>query len=1028
MDKFLIKGKEAIAQQQENLISINNIEKKSSSSLYLKNSQNLSNFNSTKTKKSHLKSQILPSKDVVSTSHAIGHPLHTLDSFHPNSNYSKPSKIVKPPLLIDSSRGRAISRPTISTTAVLSKSNRIITSTHPIHEHTDSNTNTVYTPVTDLNTKLPPSHSQSLSSSSSTLLASSSSQSPPRKRTNVNILSVAAVSDLFVSALPAFQSTLLPPPPPLLDTPMSLTCKEEEGEGGEDYTSSSSLLTSYKEYEEDNVTATDKYNVTENNEDEDEDEDEILNSTPSSSSLSMTLPITDATTTDTTSSISNPTSTSTSSHNNDKNNNNNYSSRPIKPIITNNLKSLLKYIDISSTSRSLGSGSLSMSASYTDSESASASSNTNTQHRINVLATTTQNLTQQTVESFFIQSNPSSSTSSSTSLSTSIKSTYSTYSTYRSIPHLSDNFTNMRLWSHIGGRPRASTARFCAHRFRPSMLKLQRVTYASGREVYGRVGVSCVKFDREGVLVAVGGSNGILRVFDFDMCQMLMNGSSNSNSHNRRLDPGTRSVPPLPPVMWIDTRKDISGLDWNPAAPDEIAVSFTYSPVIHIYDLGRSAEPCRVLCVRHCNSGGHLHVCYFGSAGEFVLAGGGTGSIRMWDGKRPQNVLWEVHGDPVLNTAMAECAIVGIRPGNLANDTIIAMTRSGVISIWDTKKMIIESFGSNSLPTCVYRMNIWDGVLFSDIPPTMRFSVINMNMFPTTYTSVYITLSSNDVYIIDLLNRGDDREIIPAGRGMVQPPRVKTSNVVMLGVDSDQTLRDGNKYLNAQHCSAIFPVWMEKMSVTPLHGTVSLRFQNFGNDIYNNTNISTTNTNSSTIKNSSNGGGSSSGITDASKSMSMSMSVPKMKRSSSMGFTLTLPGAVHTATTGSCDLFVSNDLRSFLSTSTSSSTYSVECITASGIRLNRPYEGGPDVIDGYPRVYIRTDLLPSSSYSSSDHDQTHAYTHSHMHTHVQTGVESRIAPDLDVTAPVTALESHPTMPYLILGLYDDEVVILKIGW
>ena len=39
-----------------------------------------------------------------------------------------------------------------------------------------------------------------------------------------------------------------------------------------------------------------------------------------------------------------------------------------------------------------------------------------------------------------------------------------------------------------------------------------------GRDISSRVGVSHLSFDREGVLLAACGSNGLLRIFDFDEC------------------------------------------------------------------------------------------------------------------------------------------------------------------------------------------------------------------------------------------------------------------------------------------------------------------------------------------------------------------------------------------------------------------------------------------------------------------------------------------------------------------------------
>jgi hypothetical protein len=44
------------------------------------------------------------------------------------------------------------------------------------------------------------------------------------------------------------------------------------------------------------------------------------------------------------------------------------------------------------------------------------------------------------------------------------------------------------------------------------------IRVADGRELHSRAGVSRIRFDRQGVLFAAAGSNGLIRVFDFDEC------------------------------------------------------------------------------------------------------------------------------------------------------------------------------------------------------------------------------------------------------------------------------------------------------------------------------------------------------------------------------------------------------------------------------------------------------------------------------------------------------------------------------
>ena len=53
-------------------------------------------------------------------------------------------------------------------------------------------------------------------------------------------------------------------------------------------------------------------------------------------------------------------------------------------------------------------------------------------------------------------------------------------------------------------------------------LIVDKLRFVDGREVHPKTGVNCIKFDNSGVLFAVGGSNGVIRVFDFDEVQHIL--------------------------------------------------------------------------------------------------------------------------------------------------------------------------------------------------------------------------------------------------------------------------------------------------------------------------------------------------------------------------------------------------------------------------------------------------------------------------------------------------------------------------
>jgi hypothetical protein len=59
-------------------------------------------------------------------------------------------------------------------------------------------------------------------------------------------------------------------------------------------------------------------------------------------------------------------------------------------------------------------------------------------------------------------------------------------------------------------------------RFSYSSLKISDSAFGGHRLTSSRMGVSVIRFDKYGALFAVGGTNGILRVYDFDECLFHM--------------------------------------------------------------------------------------------------------------------------------------------------------------------------------------------------------------------------------------------------------------------------------------------------------------------------------------------------------------------------------------------------------------------------------------------------------------------------------------------------------------------------
>lgn len=145
------------------------------------------------------------------------------------------------------------------------------------------------------------------------------------------------------------------------------------------------------------------------------------------------------------------------------------------------------------------------------------------------------------------------------------------------------------------------------------------------------------------------------------------------------------------------------------------------------------------------------------------------------------------------------------------------------------------------------------------------------------------------------------------------------------------------------------------------------------------------------------------------------------------GMTFTVPGYIVNASPGSAIVDVSCDLKEFLcsklttssgccvnnyrshmvklcigTATTSGTVYLIEKINRRSIVFDTAYSG-PPVCNGEPRVYIRTNITPTSASNGGK-----------MHALSEVKCEMR----------VTALTSHPSAPYAMIGLWDDSLRLI----
>lgn len=259
----------------------------------------------------------------------------------------------------------------------------------------------------------------------------------------------------------------------------------------------------------------------------------------------------------------------------------------------------------------------------------------------------------------------------------------------------------------------------------PSTSMPRRVTYCGNMEVNPRHGVNRIIFDPCGTHYAVCGSNGMVRIHDFDVSEAnLLHGRSASEEAGGPND-----------CLWcsVNTKRSVADLAWsNRDSEDVIAVVFTTSPEIWIYDLQNIRARSEPNLKIKCQDGGNRVVLFDAPSGEksdeedYIIAGSSTGVIRKFSIPRPNGELalnkyskrWEVHADPQKKTERAGVAgLVYPLPRTTSrfrvqkdhdldhDDVLISVTERGAISLWDTRNMVTANFGSSGQPQALATLN-----------------------------------------------------------------------------------------------------------------------------------------------------------------------------------------------------------------------------------------------------------------------------------------------------------------------------------
>eukprot|EP00597_Dinobryon_sp_UTEXLB2267_P003999 CAMPEP_0170076186 /NCGR_PEP_ID=MMETSP0019_2-20121128/13200_1 /TAXON_ID=98059 /ORGANISM="Dinobryon sp., Strain UTEXLB2267" /LENGTH=492 /DNA_ID=CAMNT_0010287657 /DNA_START=398 /DNA_END=1876 /DNA_ORIENTATION=- len=206
---------------------------------------------------------------------------------------------------------------------------------------------------------------------------------------------------------------------------------------------------------------------------------------------------------------------------------------------------------------------------------------------------------------------------------------------------------------------------------------------------------NALSFDHMGALLACGSMSGAVHVYDFDeyLCVPWSGGS-------------------LRPVRSLQLQREVSCVEWSRSRPDELAVGFSFSAAVSLWDVGGVASP-RV-CEAGSEGGGSAVLRgWTPSRGERLLAGSAQGLLRCWDwsggSSRPQ-LLWKVAADPV-KEGRGGPGVVGLAlVAPPAGPLLVAWLGGGVVALWDLLQLAVGTLGPlcGGRPVCLHRLALQD--------------------------------------------------------------------------------------------------------------------------------------------------------------------------------------------------------------------------------------------------------------------------------------------------------------------------------
>jgi hypothetical protein len=101
------------------------------------------------------------------------------------------------------------------------------------------------------------------------------------------------------------------------------------------------------------------------------------------------------------------------------------------------------------------------------------------------------------------------------------------------------------------------------------------------------------------------------------------------------------------------------------------------------------------------------------------------------------------------------------------------------------------------------------------------------------------------------------------------------------------------------------------------------------------------------------------------------------------------------------------------------------------LQLKEPYRG-PDIVDGFPHMIIRTNLIPKTGVTEDENQRSRPRISKKKDivniersiSCCNINISSCSHRTISLDNMITAVTAHPIHPYVIVGLTDDDIILL----